>query len=152
MASELAALTKQKEDLIQEILAYDNHGRRVYLIGSAEFGPVNEPIKVKSTVGLHNKFGKRGTLINAFHAFKYVNRDAELYLVKTTGEHSTAYLNVNIYTGILPGDPGRLRLHRPEGRDGGSGQAQQRGRRLPDEQGRGDRDHSGSQRHIHKFS
>ena len=92
---------RQKTELINEIMTSDLHGKRIYLLGSAEFGPTNEPILVKSTVGLHNKFGKRGTLIDAFHALKYTNKNNKVYLVKTTGDHATAYLNVNIYGGEI---------------------------------------------------
>lgn len=101
MADERPELISKKKALIQEILKSDLHGRRIYLLGSAEFGPTNEPIKVKSTVGLYNKFGKHGTLIHAFHAVKYTNKNCEIYLVKTTGEHAYAYLNVNVYSGDI---------------------------------------------------
>lgn len=94
-------LKKERKALIDEILKNPLHGKRIYLLGSAEFGPTNEPILVKSTVGLHNKFGKRGTLIDAFHALKYVSKNNNVYLVKTTGEHATAYLNVNIQNGEI---------------------------------------------------
>lgn len=94
-------LRAERKSLINEILADDLHGKKIYLLGSAEFGPTNEPILVKSTVGLYNKFGKKGTLINAFHALKYTSKTNTVYLVKTTGEHSTAYLNVNIQNGEI---------------------------------------------------
>lgn len=94
LSSQFAALTK-------EILNSDLHGKRIYLLGSAEYGPTNQPIKIKSTVGLYNKFGKQGTLINAFHEVKYTTLDNDVYLVKTTGEHSIAYLNVNILDGEI---------------------------------------------------
>lgn len=99
MADQLIELKKERRQLIDTIMASDLHGKRIYLLGSAEFGPTNEPILVKSTVGLYNKFGKNGTLIDAFHALKYVSKDNYVYLVKTTGEHSTAYINVNIQNG-----------------------------------------------------
>jgi len=94
-------LREERRQLISEILQSDLHGKRIYLLGSAEFGPTNEPVLVKSTVGLYNKFGKQGTLIDAFHALKYTNQNNMVYLVKTTGEHATAYLNVNIYNGEI---------------------------------------------------
>lgn len=86
----------ERNALIQRILESDLHGRRIYLIGSAEFGPVNEPILVKSTAGVHNKFGLKGSLIEAFHEVKYVSTNNMVYLVKTTGEHAVARLNVNL--------------------------------------------------------
>lgn len=94
-------LRNQRKNLINEILQDSLHGKRIYLLGSAEFGPTNEPIMVKSTVGLYNKFGKHGTLIDAFHALKYTSKTNTVYLVKTTGEHATAYLNVNIQDGEI---------------------------------------------------
>lgn len=94
-------LRTQRKALINEVLQDTLHGKRIYLLGSAEFGPTNEPIMVKSTVGLYNKFGKQGSLIDAFHALKYTSKDNMVYLVKTTGEHATAYLNVNIQDGEI---------------------------------------------------
>lgn len=94
-------LKNQSKNLISEILQDNLHGKRIYLLGSSEFGPTNEPILIKSTVGLYNKFGKQGTLIDAFHALKYTSKDNMVYLVKTTGEHATAYLNVNIQNGEI---------------------------------------------------
>ena len=101
MASISTALVSQIRALTQEILNYSLHGKKIYLLGSAEYGPVNEPIRIKSTVGLYNKFGKQGTLIDAFHAVKYTTTNNEVYLVKTVGEHSTTYLNVNIIDGEI---------------------------------------------------
>lgn len=101
MARQLYELKEQRRELISDILADDMHGRHIYLLGSAEFGPTNEPVLVRSTAGLHAKFGRNGTLINAFHAIKYARRDNDIYIVKTTGEHSTAYLNVNIEDGEI---------------------------------------------------
>lgn len=96
-----AEFINEKQQLINSILASTEHGKRIYLIGSAEFGPTNEPIRIKSTVGLYNKFGRIGTLVDAFHSLKYTNPEAEVYLVKTTGEHASAYLNVNTYNGDI---------------------------------------------------
>ena len=96
MASYQAKLNMQAKELIKTIMSSDLHGRKIYLLGSAEYGPTNEPILIKSTVGLYNKFGKTGTLIDAFHAVKYTTKDNKVYLVKTTGEHAVAYLNMNV--------------------------------------------------------
>ena len=101
MASSLRRLTQEIKNLTKDILNNNLHGRKLYLLGSSEFGPTNEPILIKSTIGLYNKFGKEGTLINAFHAVKYISKDIKTYLVKTTGEHAVAYLNVNIFDGDI---------------------------------------------------
>ena len=66
MASEIATLNSQLRTLIQTIMNDKLHGKKLYLIGSAEYGPTNEPVRVKSTIGLYNKLGKTGTLIDAF--------------------------------------------------------------------------------------
>lgn len=92
---------KEKQKLITEIMNDDTHGRKIYLLGSAEYGPVNEPKLIRSTVGLYNKFGKNGTLVEAFHKIKYTNRNNNIYLVKTTGEHAVTYFNVNIFGGEI---------------------------------------------------
>jgi len=94
-------LRNERKLLLNDIFSDDIYGKRIYILGSAEFGPTNEPILIKSTAGLYNKFGKQGTLINAFHALKYTNKASKVYLVKTTGEHATAYLNVNIQDGEI---------------------------------------------------
>ena len=94
-------LNIERKKIINDILANDLHGKKIYLLGSSEFGPTNEPIMVKSSVGLRNRFGRKGTLIDAFHALKYTSKTNTVYLVKTTGEHSTAYLNVNIQNGEI---------------------------------------------------
>ena len=73
-------LRTQRKALIDEVLQSPLHGKRIYLLGSAEFGPTNEPILIKSTVGLYNKFGKQGSLINAFHALKYTNKNNNVYI------------------------------------------------------------------------
>lgn len=97
MANSLnSELRKRRELLMEEVLNYDLYGKKIYLIGTAEYGPTNEPIRIKSTAGLYNRFGKEGSLIRAFHALKYTSQDNEVYLVKTTGEFSMAYLNVNL--------------------------------------------------------
>lgn len=90
---------ERRSELIQEILSSDLHGKRIYILGSAEFGPTNEPTLCKSTAGIINKFGSNGTLIDAFHKIKYVSKDNKIFLVKTTGEHSSIYLNVNVFGG-----------------------------------------------------
>lgn len=100
MASEIT-YQDRRDNLINEILNSDLHGKRIYILGSSEFGPTNEPILCRSTVGVKTKFGKYGTLIDAFHKIKSVSKDNNIYLVKTTGEHSSTYLNVNTFDGEI---------------------------------------------------
>lgn len=101
MASNTSILTSQLKALTNNILNNKLLGKRIYILGSAEYGPTNEPIRIKSTVGLYNKFGKQGTLIDAFHKIKYTTKNNEVYLVKTTGQHSVAYLNTNVLDGEI---------------------------------------------------
>lgn len=98
------SLKQQRIKLIDDILADPLHGKRIFILGSAEFGPTCEPILVKSSVGLHTKFGNKGTLMDAFHAIKYTSRNNQVYVMKVTGEHATAYLNVNIDGGEIETD------------------------------------------------
>ncbi len=96
MAYQLSRAIKEEQDkLLARLARNDLHGKDIYILGSAEFGPTNEPMLVKSTVGLHNKFGFHGSLIDAWHAIKYVSRDNNIYCVKTTGRHAQAFINVN---------------------------------------------------------
>lgn len=92
-------LKKKITNFMKTISSNETYGRRIFLLGSSEFGPTNEPKLIRSTVGLFNVFGKQGTLIDAFHAIKYVSKNNQVYLVKTTGEHAIAYLNFNIDNG-----------------------------------------------------
>jgi hypothetical protein len=89
-------LSKARKKLKEDILANDLYGKKIYILGTAEFGPTNQPVLVKSTVGLYNKFGRYGTLIDAFHEIKYTSKNNDVYLVKVTGEFANAYLNVNL--------------------------------------------------------
>ena len=100
-SNDLTDLKSRRRQLIQDIMNDTMHGRHIYLIGSAEYGPTNEPILVRSTVGLHNNFGYSGSLIDAFHCIKYVNKSIPVYLVKTTGVHASIYMNVNILMGEI---------------------------------------------------
>ena len=93
---DVALLAQQRKELYNEILNSDFCGRNIYILGSAEFGPTNTPILIRSTTGLYSKFGRQGSLIKAWHAIKYVSRYNHIYCVKTTGEHSSAYFNVNV--------------------------------------------------------
>ncbi len=92
-------MRKERDGIISKVLNNDLHGKCIYLLGSAEYGPTNEPILIKSTVGLHNRFGTTGTLINGWHAIKYVSKNNNVYCVKITGDHSSLHLNVNIPDG-----------------------------------------------------
>lgn len=96
-----ASQVKERENLISSILSSSLHGKKIYLLGSAEFGPTNEPKLIRSTVGVHSTFGRSGTLIDAFHKIKYTSKDNQVYLVKVTGEHASAYLNVNCSGGDI---------------------------------------------------
>ena len=101
MAAPSKVISAQLHDLTRQILNDNLHGRKLYLLGSAEFGPTNEPKRIKTLTGLYNKFGKTGTLIDAFRAVKYISQNNDVYLVKVTGEHATSYLNVNILEGEI---------------------------------------------------
>lgn len=77
----------------------DNYyAKKIFLLGSADFGPVNLPIKVSSASHVKNTFGEKGTLLDAFRVIKESDLDCEVFMVKVTGRHSEAYLNINLPT------------------------------------------------------
>lgn len=101
MAVQTSEFIKNREKIVNEIINGDLFGRTIYLLGSAEFGPTNQPVLCRGSAGIYRKFGKRGTLIEAFHMFKHVYGNNDVYLVKITGCPSKNYLNVNIEDGAI---------------------------------------------------
>lgn len=71
------------------------YGKKIYLLGTAELGPVNTPIKALSTSHVHSVFGTQGSLVDAYRVIRESNNDCEVYLTKVTGTHSEIYLNIN---------------------------------------------------------
>lgn len=75
----------------------DNYyAKKIFLLGTADFGPVNMPIKVSSANHVKNVFGEQGTLLDAFRVIKESDLDCEVFMVKVTGKHSEVYLNINL--------------------------------------------------------
>ena len=102
MALQTSELSQNERNrIINDAFNNNLHGKKIYLLGSAEFGPTNEPVLIKTSIGLKHRFGTKGSLIDAFHAIKYTSKDNEVYLVKVTGNHSSTYLNVNIENGDI---------------------------------------------------
>lgn len=75
----------------------DNYyAKKIFLLGTADLGPVNMPIKVSSANHVKNVFGEQGTLLDAFRVIKESDLDCEVFMVKVTGKHSEVYLNINL--------------------------------------------------------
>lgn len=77
------------------------YGKRLYLLGTANFGPVNTPINITSASHAASVFGKEGTLLEAYRVIRETMFDCEVYLVKVTGVHSDLYLNINTPSGEI---------------------------------------------------
>ena len=91
----MASTISQIDDLLEEIASYEFYGKKIYLLGTSEFGPTNQPTLINSTVELMSKFGY-GTLADAWNKIKHTYINNEVYLVKTTGEHSRISININV--------------------------------------------------------
>ena len=81
---------------VEQVIASKGiYGKKIYLLGTAMLGPVNTPIKANSIFHVTSVFGTKGTLVDAYRIIAETNLDCEVYLVKVTGIHSEAYLNIN---------------------------------------------------------
>lgn len=91
----MAYSTQQKQrqvvDIARSIFSHNN----LYLIGTAEKGAVNVPVRVNNLKQAKRYFGDNGTLIEAMKQLEGIPSRQEIYLVKTTGSHATCYLNLN---------------------------------------------------------
>lgn len=72
------------------------YAKKIFLLGTADFGPVNIPVKVSSANYVKKVFGENGTLLDAFRVIKESDADCEVFMVKVTGKHSELYLNINL--------------------------------------------------------
>lgn len=85
--------SKSINEIVDEIIDNGN----IFLIGSSEYGEVNVPTLIPDLAYLYAEFGRRGTLIEAVENLlddEVLTRN--IYVVKTTGLHSKAILNVNV--------------------------------------------------------
>jgi hypothetical protein len=76
------------------------YGKKIFLLGTSNLGPVNTPIRAISASHVKSVFGTDGTLLDAYRVIRETMYDCEVYLVKVTGVHSEAYLNINLPNGI----------------------------------------------------
>lgn len=70
------------------------YARNIYLLGTAEKGPVNVPILGKTLSYIKTIFGSTGSLIDAYMMIEDSDIPCNVYLVKTAGSHAELYLNV----------------------------------------------------------
>jgi hypothetical protein len=77
------------------------YGRKIYLLGTSNLGPVNTPIKIQSASHVKQVFGEDGTLLDAYRVIKESDFDCDVYMVKVTGIHSELYLNINVAGGEI---------------------------------------------------
>lgn len=76
------------------------YGKKIFLLGTSNLGPVNTPVRAISASHIKSIFGTEGTLLDAYRVIKETMFDCEVYLVKISGMHSETYLNVNVTGGI----------------------------------------------------
>lgn len=82
--------------IVEQIVASKGvYGKKIYLLGTAILGPVNTPIKANSLSHVISVFGSKGTLVDAYRIIAETKLNCDVYLVKVTGIHSEAYLNIN---------------------------------------------------------
>ena len=70
------------------------YAKNIYLIGTAEKGPVNVPTLAVSIEHARAIFGKEGSLVDAYSIIVDTDMDCNVWLVKTSGGHGEAYLNI----------------------------------------------------------
>lgn len=82
----MGVLVSEEEDYL--------YARNIYLLGTAEKGPVNVPVLGKSLAYIKTIFGSVGSLIDAYMMIEDSDIPCNVYLVKTAGSHAELYLNV----------------------------------------------------------
>ncbi len=75
------------------------YGRKIYLLGTSDLGPVNTPVKIQSASHVKHTFGEQGTLLDAYRVIKESDFDCDVYMVKVSGMHSELYLDINVAGG-----------------------------------------------------
>lgn len=70
------------------------YANNIFLIGTAEKGPVNHPIFAKSVEFVKSVFGSYGTLIDAYSQIADTDIQCNVFLTKTSGSHGELYLNI----------------------------------------------------------
>lgn len=77
------------------------YGKKIFLLGTSNLGPVNTPIKAISASHIKSVFGEEGTLLEAYRTIKESDFDCEVFMVKISGLHSELYLNINTPSGEI---------------------------------------------------
>lgn len=70
------------------------YARNIFLIGTAEKGPVNSPILAKSIEHVRSIFGSKGSLFETYSIIADTDIPCTVHLCKTSGSHGELYLNV----------------------------------------------------------
>lgn len=74
----------------------DLYGRKIFLLGTSDLGPLNTPVQAMSPSHVKSVFGEKGTLLDAYRVIKETDYNCDVYLVKVTGVHSELYLDINV--------------------------------------------------------
>ena len=66
----------------------------VYILGTATKGAVMAPVLIVDEMELMRSFGNKGSLIDAYRKIRDSGEEFNLFLVKTTGTHKSAFLHL----------------------------------------------------------
>ncbi len=86
---------KVKEEWIVSLVDTLYRDRTLYLIGTADKGPLNTPVVVRSLEQAIYRFGEQGTLIEAYRKIEPLVHEFDVALIKSTGAHAKASLRIN---------------------------------------------------------
>lgn len=85
---------KQYKELIKNNIIY--YGKTLYLLGTAKYGNVYKPVRIKSVAHLYSVFGTEGTLIDNYISIKGLVKGINVYCCKITGHDSKCSININV--------------------------------------------------------
>ena len=85
-----------KYDIAKSLPPIDTIGKTIYLLGTAEKGPVMEPVLMTSITGVANSFGDTGSLVSAFRQMASHTHDCQIVGVKVAGRHARLALDVSL--------------------------------------------------------
>lgn len=75
-------------------MVFEELNNKIYIIGTAEYGPINTPILISSFNELISIFGNRGSLIENYKILRTVcSEKTEITVVKTTGSYAELYID-----------------------------------------------------------
>lgn len=66
------------------------YGKNLYILGTSEYGPLLEPMRIESEMQLTSEYGRSGSLIGAYlEAYQTVGNSVNIHLVRISGEYAS---------------------------------------------------------------